>query len=375
MRENETEVSPYISVIVPVRNSAKTIGDLLESLMNLEYDQSRLEIVVVDGNSSDGTRKIVEEYPVRLVDEEGKGLNAARNTGVKWSTGEIVAYTDGDCVVPPEWARSIARNFRSPFVGFVGGNVEGYDKGNFLSIYMDETFFQAKPSFKWRKVDNRLTLFQFPAGCNMAFRRDALAKINYFDERIEYGFDDLVPVEEVGNTGFRIILDPEVYVYHQHRTHLGEMLLQHFNYGRGGAKLMRAKRRESKLAQWFTTYLISSTFSLAFTSALLILGLLLRQQVLLEIALGGLTFFYSVLTVLYLETALRTRSLRKMLFYPILDITRGVVFTLGGLTQLIRERKKAEESEPLELKYKLELPQDVYPIINLGRWVDERSLF
>jgi len=342
MRENETEDPPSISVIIPVRNSAKTISDLMDSLMGLEYAPDKLEIVVVDGDSSDGTRKIVEEYPVLLVDEEGKGLNAARNTGIKWSTGEIVAYTDGDCVVPPDWARSIAKNFRSPMVGFVGGNVEGYDKESLLSIYMDETFFHAKPSFKWRHVDNRLNLLHFPAGCNMAFRREALAKIDYFDERIEYGFDDLVPVEEVGDTGFRIVLDPEVLVYHQHRTHLGEMLLQHFNYGRGGAKLMRAKRKASKLAQWFTTYLISSTFSLSLISVLLVLGLLLNQRVPIEIALGTFTFFYAVLTVLYLETALRTRSLRKMLFYPILDITRGVVFTLGGLTQLIREKEMLE---------------------------------
>ncbi len=69
MRGNETEDLPSISVIVPVRNSAKTIGDLLDSLMSLEYDPDKLEIVVVDGDSSDGTRKIVEEYPVLLVDE------------------------------------------------------------------------------------------------------------------------------------------------------------------------------------------------------------------------------------------------------------------------------------------------------------------
>jgi glycosyltransferase involved in cell wall biosynthesis len=373
MRGNETEDLPSISVIVPVRNSAKTIGDLLDSLMSLEYDPDKLEIVVVDGDSSDGTRKIVEEYPVLFVDEEGKGLNAARNTGIKWSTGEIVAYTDGDCVVPPGWARSIAKNFRSPMVGFVGGNVEGYDKGNFLSVYMDETFFQAKPSFKWRRVATRLNLRHFPAGCNMAFRRDALAKIDYFDERIEYGFDDLIPVEEVGDTGFQIVLDPEVYVYHQHRTLLGEMLLQHFSYGRGGARLMRVKRR-SKLAQWFTTYLISSTFSLALTSALLALGLLLKQPVPLEIALGTFTFFYAVLTVLYLQTALRTRSLRKMLFYPILDITRGVVFTLGGLTQLMKEPREPEESEPREIVYPLELARDIYPFISIRGWVDERAL-
>ena len=60
------------------------------------------------------------------------GLNAARNTGIKWSTGEIVAYPDGDCVIPLDWARSIARNFQSPLVGFVRGNVESYDKRSLL---------------------------------------------------------------------------------------------------------------------------------------------------------------------------------------------------------------------------------------------------
>ena len=338
---------PSISVIVPVKNTAKTVGDLMDSLMGLDYDQDKLEIIVVDGNSTDGTRKIVEEYPVILVDEEGKGLNAARNTGIRWSTGEVIAYTDGDCVVPPDWAESIARNFESYSVGFVGGNVEGYDKGDFISIYMDETFFHAKPSFKWRRVNTRLNLLQFPAGCNMAFRREALGKIGAFDERIDYGFDDLVPVEEVGDAGFRIVLDPEVYVYHKHRTSLGAMLYQHFNYGRGGSKLIMAKS-DSRLARWFATYLISSTFSLALTFILLGLGLLLNQRVPLEIALGAFTYFYAVLTVLYLETALRTRSLRKMLFYPILDITRGVVFTMGGWAQLTGLKIESSKGKTVE---------------------------
>ena len=227
-------------------------------------------------------------------------------------------------------------------VGFVGGNVEGYDKRDFLSVYMDETFFGVKPNFKWRQEASRLNLRQFPAGCNMAFSRNALAKIDYFDERIEYGFDDLVPVEEVGEKGFRIVLDPEVYVYHQHRTRLEDMLYQHFKYGRGGTKLMRARREDSQLAQWFTTYLISSTFYIGLTAILLSIGLLMNMRTPFEIALGTFAFFYAVMTTLYLETAIRTRSLRKMLFYPILDITRGIVFTLGGLTQFFAERGKEE---------------------------------
>ncbi|NIN69139.1 MAG: glycosyltransferase, partial [Anaerolineae bacterium] len=71
-----------LSVIVPVRNMARTIRDLMESLMKLDYPSDKLEIIVVDGDSKDGTREIVQEYPVRLIQQEGKGLNAARNTGI-----------------------------------------------------------------------------------------------------------------------------------------------------------------------------------------------------------------------------------------------------------------------------------------------------
>jgi glycosyltransferase involved in cell wall biosynthesis len=71
--------NPTIAVIVPVRNMARTVKDLLDSLMKLDYDDDKLEIIFVDGNSADGTREIIGEYPVKLVDEEGRGLNAARN--------------------------------------------------------------------------------------------------------------------------------------------------------------------------------------------------------------------------------------------------------------------------------------------------------
>ncbi len=334
MSEVQVE-DPTISIIVPVRNSARTIRDLLDSLMKLEYDRERLEIIVVDGNSTDGTRKIVEEYPVKLVDEEGRGLNAARNTGIKWSSGEVLAYTDGDCVVSPNWAKSLARNFRDPSVSFVGGLVKGYDTENPLSIYMDETFFQVKPGFNWRREATDIHLLEFPAGCNMAFRHRALEKIDYFDERIEYGFDDLHPVEKLGSRGFRIVLDPAVTVHHQHRTDLRELLKQHFNYGRGGTLLIVYKR-SSKLARWFTTYLFSSTFAISLIAMLMASGILLKNMAPIYFGLGFLSLGFVLLTSLYLETAFRTKRLRKLIQYPALDLVRGLFFTLGGLSQLFR---------------------------------------
>ncbi|MCW4013595.1 MAG: glycosyltransferase, partial [Candidatus Bathyarchaeota archaeon] len=197
---------PSLSVIVPVLNMGKTIRATLDSLMKLDYPEDNIEIIVVDGKSKDDTRRIVKEYPVQLVDQEGKGLNAARNTGIKHSSGEILAYTDGDCVVPRDWAKKIVDNFEDPFIGFVGGTMEGYDPTSVLSNYMDESLFQSTPGFRIRIETTDLKLMQFPAGANMAFRRRALARVRFFDENITYGFDDLQPVEAMGFKGFRIVL-------------------------------------------------------------------------------------------------------------------------------------------------------------------------
>ena len=326
---------PSISIIVPVKNAAGTVKNLLDSLMELDYDKDKLEIIVVDGNSTDETREIVEAYPVTLIEEEGRGLNAARNTGIRWSNGEIIAFTDADCVVPPDWAKSIAKNFLDPFVGFVGGLVKGYNKDDFLSIYMDETFFQVKPGFRRRKETTNLNLLQFPAGCNMAFRRHALEKIDFFDERIYYGFDDLDPVEQLGSKGFRIVLDPEVFIWHQHRTSLKELLKQHFKYGRGGALLIVYKRA-SRLARWFTTYLFSTTFAISTLITMVTTGLILNLMLPIQfITASGLAAFMLVMSF-YIKTAVRTHSLRKLILYPILDFARGFCFTFGGIIQFFK---------------------------------------
>ncbi len=324
-----------LSVIVPVRNMARTIRDLMESLMKLDYPSDKLEIIVVDGDSKDGTREIVQEYPVRLIQQEGKGLNAARNTGIKYGTGEIIAYTDGDCVVPPGWAKAIVANFQDPGVGFVGGTMEGYDKNEALSNYMDETFFRVTPGFHFRVEGTDLRLLQFPAGANMAFRRSALARVDFFDEKIIYGFDDLEPVEEMGLKGFRIVLDPEVNVLHQHRSTLGGLVKQHFSYGRGGTLLL-INKRTSNLAYWFSSYLIFMTGMLLFFLFMMNLWLRIRHPMPLNLGLGSLGLFMIVVMLYYLPVSVSTGKPWKMLCYPVLDLMRGLAFAFGGVYQLFK---------------------------------------
>lgn len=325
---------PSLSIIVPVLNMGKTIRDTLESLMHIDYPKEKYEVIVVDGNSKDDTRKIVKEYPVKLVDQEGTGLNAARNTGIKHSSGEILAYTDGDCVVPPNWAKRIVKNFTEPLIGFVGGTMEGYDKANILSNYMDESLFQSTPGFRIRIETNDLKLMQFPAGANMAFRRRALERVKFFDENITYGFDDLQPVEAMGFKGFRIVLDPEVNILHQHRSTLKDLMKQHFNYGRGGSLLVIHKRA-SILASWYAAYLISTLAIISILSFLLYIGFKIDHPMPFNLASGILGLYWTFNAIYYLPISLQTGKPWKILVYPALDILRGIAFTFGGLYQMI----------------------------------------
>ena len=326
---------PSLSIIVPVLNMGRTIRATMESLIRLDYPGNNLEIIVIDGKSKDDTRKIVQEYPVALVDQEGKGLNAARNTGIKYSSGEIVAYTDGDCVVPRDWAKKIARNFMDPSIGFVGGTMEGYDRTSLLSNYMDESLFQSKPGFRIRVETTDLKLMQFPAGANMAFRRRSLARVKFFDENITYGFDDLQPVEAMGFKGFRIVLDPDVNILHQHRNTLRDLLKQHFNYGRGGSLLIIHKRA-SILASWYAAYLISSLALLSVLSFLLYIGFKINHPLPFNLAYGVFGIYWAFNTIYYLPVSIRSGKLWKVIVYPALDILRGIAFTFGGLYQMVQ---------------------------------------
>jgi glycosyltransferase involved in cell wall biosynthesis len=102
---------PFISVVVPVRNGEAMIGDCIESILACDYPGERHEVLVVDNASTDRTPEVVSEHPVRLLNEPQRGVSFARNRGIAESSGEILAFIDGDCLADPSWLRELARPF------------------------------------------------------------------------------------------------------------------------------------------------------------------------------------------------------------------------------------------------------------------------
>lgn len=103
-------ILPSISVVIPFYNAKSSISLCLESLIELNYPRNKLEIIVVDNGSNDGSDKIVKEFNVRLIyDSSIRSSYQARNTGIKNAHGDLIAFTDSDCIVSPDWLKTLLR--------------------------------------------------------------------------------------------------------------------------------------------------------------------------------------------------------------------------------------------------------------------------
>src|SRR5262249_11635600 len=110
---------PRVSVVVCTYNGARTLQEGLDSLMRLNYPN--LEIIVVNDGSTDHAAAFAARAPVRLITTENQGLSAARNTGWCAATGSIVAYTDDDTVVDPDWLYYIVSSMQADQFAAIGG--------------------------------------------------------------------------------------------------------------------------------------------------------------------------------------------------------------------------------------------------------------
>ena len=114
---------PFVSVIIAVRNAAGELSRCVASLLRMDYPENRREIVFVDCGSTDGSAALLKRHPVRYVGEKGSGIAHGRNQGIEVSRGEILAFTDPDCVVTTQWLRELVRPFQDPGVGGAAGAI------------------------------------------------------------------------------------------------------------------------------------------------------------------------------------------------------------------------------------------------------------
>jgi glycosyltransferase involved in cell wall biosynthesis len=219
---------PRVSVVVCAYNAERTMDQCLASLAELNYPD--YEVIVVNDGSRDRTLEIAESYGYcRIIDQTNKGLSAARNVGAEAATGEIVAYTDSDCVADPDWltylvakmeASNLAAcggpNFPPPEDDMVPAAVAVAPGGPTHVLISDE-------------------VAEHIAGCNMAFRRDVLQQLGGFDPVYRAAGDDVDICWRFQDAGYTIGFSPAAVVWHFRRNTVAAYCAQQRGYGKAEA--------------------------------------------------------------------------------------------------------------------------------------------
>ncbi|HYJ86169.1 MAG TPA: glycosyltransferase, partial [Pyrinomonadaceae bacterium] len=216
---------PKVSVIVCVYNGERTINDCLASLENLNYPN--YEVVVVNDGSTDGTLQVAESYDyIRLINQENQGLSAARNVGIDAARGEIIAFTDADCVADEDWLTHLVARFQASEFAAVGGPNLSPPDDSFVASCV-----AVSPGAPAHVLLDDEVAEHIP-GCNMAFRREALDAINGFDPIFRAAGDDVDLCWRLQNKGYKIGFSPAAVVWHFRRNTVRDYLKQQRGYGK-----------------------------------------------------------------------------------------------------------------------------------------------
>src|SRR5688500_11467585 len=170
---------PSVSVVVPVLNGEATIGDMLRAITACSPRPSQLEIIGVDNGSSATTREIVSRYDgVTLLTEPRRGAAAARNTGLRHATGEVILHCDADTLPTRRWIAELASCFRDPAVNLAAGRTLNFPPTTPAERYL--AGFQLYDA----EVNINRPVLPFAASMNMAVRRSAALAIGGWNEEM-----------------------------------------------------------------------------------------------------------------------------------------------------------------------------------------------
>ncbi|MFX0211570.1 MAG: glycosyltransferase [Candidatus Hodarchaeota archaeon] len=221
-----------ISVVVPFYNAERYISTCIKALLSQSYPTDRYEIIMIDNNSTDRSVEIVKRFPfIKLQFGLKQGAYAARNHGINQSKGDIIAFTDPDCIPSPTWLQKISEAMESPEIkAVIGCREPAYDSPllSKLGAYekvKDEYVFNSEISELYYGYNN-----------NMAVRREIFDELGLFIERSRGS--DTIFIRKVVEmySCHSVVYCPDIRVKHMEIDNVLKYYRKMFIYGRSRQK-------------------------------------------------------------------------------------------------------------------------------------------
>lgn len=229
MSLERNENLPFVSVIVPVYNGEKIISSCIEALLIQKYPQDRFETIIVDNNSTDDTKKVINQYPVKyLLQDEYQSSYASRNSGIKEAKGDLLAFTDADCIPERNWLPELVRAMEDQSLGGAGGMIKAYRPVTLIEQYAASAVLDQEKTL-------RHPIHPFIQTANAVYRREVFVRIGNFDNTLVSWGDVDMSWRVQKETDWKLAYVPEAVVEHRHRTTVPGLYRQARRYGFGQA--------------------------------------------------------------------------------------------------------------------------------------------
>lgn len=211
---NSSTYYPFVSVIIPVYNDSERLKLCLQALENQTYSKDLYEVIVVDNASEEDLKSVVNQFSqANYIYESKPGSYAARNKGISVAKGEIIAFTDSDCIPVSEWIeKGVEQLQNTPDCGMVAGKVEVFfknpDRPTSVEIYESiELDFPQERLLKERHFGVTANVFTF---------KKVIDDVGLFNDTLKSGGD-----REWGNrvfsAGYKQVYADGACVYHPSR--------------------------------------------------------------------------------------------------------------------------------------------------------------
>jgi glycosyltransferase involved in cell wall biosynthesis len=339
---------PRVSIVMPCRNEAAYIGPCLDSVLATDYPLDRLEVLVADGRSEDGTREIVErcaaQHPcVRLLDNPARITPAALNTAIRVATGDVIVRMDAHGVYPRDYVPRLVSALEETGADNVGGVVitlpaADTPTARAIALAFSHPLGVGNAYFRIGVAGPRW-VDTVPFGC---FRRELFDRVGLFDEEMVRNQDDEFNLRVIG-LGGRILLLPDVVSRYYARRSLGAVGRMFHQYGYFKPLVVR------KAERIMTRQLVPPLF----VSSLVVTAVLGIWVPAAWEVFAGIAGAYAVLLLTGAALAARKHGVRcaaaLAAVFSVMHVSYGVGYLRGILDHWLPFRRRVRPTTPMPL--------------------------
>ena len=325
---------PLVSTIIPCRNEEKFIGMCLDSIIANDYPKDRLEVLVVDGMSEDGTKKIIEIYEkqyqyINFLENPKKITPFAFNIGIKNSKGEVIMIMGAHTAYEKDYISKCIKYLREYDADNIGGIMLSLPRndsliGKAIAIALSNKFCVGSSRFRTgtKDVIEVDTVF---GGC---YKREVFDKIGLFNEEL-VSTQDMEFNLRLKKAGGKIILHPEIISYYYTRSDFKSYCKNNFRNG----MWVILPFKYSTIIPISLRHLVPLGFvlSLIISGALSFIFLFFFWLFLLIVGLYLLTSIYFSTKV-----AIKEKNIAYLFLMPIIFASFHVIYGLGSIWALLK---------------------------------------